>query len=95
MDVRIRFKKEAKEYNDRTCIIVVEVESIMLGLIVDNISEVISIPDEEIVPPPEINKCAENKYIKGIGKVGSNVKLILDCKKLMNDKDVEAISQIE
>lgn len=94
MDVRLRFKKEPKEYNDRTCIIVVEVESILLGLIVDNISEVISIPDEEIVPPPEINKGAESKYIKGIGKVGSNVKLILDCEKLMSDKDVEAISQI-
>lgn len=95
MDVRLRFKKEFKEYNDRTCIIVVDVDDILLGLIVDNISEVISIPDEEIVSPPEINKCAENKYIKGIGKVGSNVKLILDCKKLMNDKDVEAINQIE
>ena len=88
-------KKEFKEYNDRTCIIVVDVDGILLGLIVDNISEVISIPDEEIVPPPEINSCAENKYIKGIGKVGSNVKLILDCRKIMNEKDVEAISQIE
>lgn len=95
MDVRLRFRKESKEYNDRTCIIVVEVENILLGLIVDNISEVISIPDGEIVPPPEINKSAESKYIKGIGKVGSNVKLILDCQKLMNDKDVESISQIE
>jgi purine-binding chemotaxis protein CheW len=95
MDVRLRFKKEIKEYNDRTCIIVVDVDGILLGLIVDNISEVISIPDEEIVPPPEINSCAENKYIKGIGKVGSNVKLILDCRKIMNEKDVEAISQIE
>lgn len=95
MDVRLRFRKEPKEYNDRTCIIVVEVGNILLGLIVDNISEVISIPDEEIVPPPEINKGTESKYIKGIGKVGSNVKLILDCEKLMNDKDVETISQIE
>ena len=51
MDVRLRFKKEFKEYNDRTCIIVVDVDDILLGLIVDNISEVISIPDEEIVPP--------------------------------------------
>lgn len=95
MDVRLRFRKEPREYNDRTCIIVVEVGNILLGLIVDNISEVISIPDEEVVPPPEINKGTESKYIKGIGKVGSNVKLILDCEKLMNDKDVETMSQIK
>lgn len=94
MDIRLRFKREPKEYNDRTCIIVVEVESILLGMIVDNISEVISIPEEEIVPPPEISKSAENRYIKGIGKVESNVKLILDCEKLMNERDVEAISQL-
>lgn len=94
MDVRLRFRKEPREYNDRTCIIVVEVEDILLGLIVDNISEVISIPDEETVPPPEMNKGVESKYIKGIGKVGNNVKLILDCEKLMKDRDVEAISRI-
>ncbi|HWQ29991.1 MAG TPA: chemotaxis protein CheW [Negativicutes bacterium] len=94
MDIRLRFKKEPREYNDRTCIIVVEVAGILLGLIVDNISEVISIPDEEIVPPPEMNKGTENKYIRSIGKVGNNVKLILDCEKLMNCTDVDAISQI-
>lgn len=95
MDVRLRFKKEPRDYNDRTCIIVVEVENILLGLIVDNISEVMSMADEDIVPPPEINKGTESRYIKGIGKVENNVKLILNCEKLMNDKDVEIISQIE
>lgn len=95
MDVRLRFKKEPRDYNDRTCIIVVEVENILLGLIVDNISEVMSMADEDIVPPPEINKSTESRYIKGIGKVGNDVKLILNCEKLMNDKDVEIISQIE
>ncbi|HHY70766.1 MAG TPA: purine-binding chemotaxis protein CheW, partial [Thermoanaerobacterales bacterium] len=91
MDVRLRFKKKPVEYNDRTCIIVVEVQDISVGLIVDNVSEVLSITDEDIVPPPDMNKRTENKYIKAIGKVGNEVKLILDCEKLMNDDDVEAI----
>ena len=82
------------EYNDRTCIIVVEVQDISVGLIVDNVSEVLSITDEDIAPPPDMNKRTENSYIKAIGKVGNEVKLILDCEKLMNDDDVEAISQI-
>ncbi len=94
MDVRLRFKKKPVEYNDRTCIIVVEVQDISVGLIVDNVSEVLSIIDEDIVPPPDMNKKTENKYIKAIGKVENEVKLILDCEKLMNDDDVEAISQI-
>ena len=94
IDVRLRFKKKPIDYNDRTCIIVVEMKDVSVGLIVDNVSEVLSISDEDIVPPPDMNKRAENKYIKAIGKVGNDVKLILECEKLMNDDVAEAISQI-
>lgn len=90
MDVRLRFKKEPREYNDRTCIIVVDIKEMSIGLIVDSVSEVISIPEQEIVPPPEFNK-SSNGYIKGIGKVGNEVKLIIDCNKLLNDDEVESL----
>jgi len=68
MDVRLRFKKKPVDYNDRTCVIVIDVLNISVGLIVDNVSEVLSISDENIVPPPEMNRGSENKYIKAIGK---------------------------
>lgn len=93
MDVRLRFKKEPMEYNDRTCVIVIDVDSTSVGLIVDNVSEVLSISDGNVVLPPEIGKDTENKYIKAIGKVENEVKLILDCEKLLSDKDVEVINQ--
>lgn len=94
MDVRLRFKKEPKEYNDRTCIIVIDIREISIGLIVDSVSEVLSITDENIVPPPDVSKGAGNKYIKGIGKVGDDVKLILDCDKLLSDDDTESLAGI-
>ncbi|MHB8072234.1 chemotaxis protein CheW [Desulfosporosinus fructosivorans] len=93
MDVRLRFKKPFREYNDRTCIVVIEIRGITIGLIVDSVSEVISIQDEEIVAPPNLNK-EGNKYIKGIGKVGNDVKLLLDSDKLLNDVDVEELGNI-
>jgi purine-binding chemotaxis protein CheW len=93
MDVRLRFKKPIKEYNDRTCVIVIDIGDISIGLIVDRVSEVISIPDTEIVPPPEISKTG-NKYIKGIGKIGTEVKLLLDCNKLLNEDDAENLANI-
>lgn len=93
MDVRLRFKKPFREYNDRTCIIVVDIQDISIGLIVDSVSEVLSIPGEEIVPPPDVSKGA-NRYIKGIGKVGNEVKLLLDCDKLLNDSDTDQLLQI-
>lgn len=87
MDVRIRFNKPSIGYNDRTCIIVIDVADISIGLIVDMVSEVISIPDSDVVLPPDISSTG-NKFIKGIGKVGSDVKLILDADKLISSDDI-------
>jgi purine-binding chemotaxis protein CheW len=94
MDVRIRFKKEAKEYNDRTCIVVIDILDLCVGLIVDSVSEVIRIPEENIVLPPEIGG-ASNRFIKGIGKVDSEVKLLLDCNKLLNENDEILLESIQ
>lgn len=92
MDVRLRFKKPFREYNDRTCVIVVDIDDITIGLIVDSVSEVLEIPETEIVNPTELNKGYSSKYIKGIGKSGGDVKLILDCAKLMQEQDLVHLS---
>ena len=94
MDVRLRFKKEALEYNDRTCVIVVDINDISIGLIVDSVAEVLTIPEVDIVEPPQINKGFNNRYIKNIGKVGSNVKLLLDCEKLLTEDELEDLSEV-
>jgi len=86
MDMRLRFKKDFLAYTDRTCVIVIEACNMSLGLIVDGVAEVLTIPEAEIVPPPEL-KAAQNKYIRGIGKTGNAVTLLLDCEKLLNEKD--------
>ncbi|WP_071392860.1 chemotaxis protein CheW [Bacillus tuaregi] len=91
MDVRLRFKKAFREYNDRTCVIVIDIDDISIGLIVDRVSEVLTIVEEEIVPPPELSKNS-NKYIKGIGKSGTDVKLLIDCHKLLNEEETENLS---
>lgn len=92
IDVRVRFKKEWIEYHDRTCIIVVEIQNLSVGLIVDRVLEVISIPTEQISDLPKVSKKTYQKYMKGIGKVGEEVKLILDSEKLL---DYEQIMELE
>lgn len=91
MDVRLRFNKEVRAYDDRTCIIVVELKDISIGLVVDCVSEVLSITDENMSAPPSFSKGCQNKYIKGIGKVESDVKLLLDCEKLLNTEDLMSL----
>jgi len=94
MDVRLRFKKAFREYNERTCIIVVQVHEIAIGLIVDEVSEVLFIEDEHIVAKPDI-KSAQNQYIKNIGKVGDQIKLILDCEELLDANDEAVLMELK
>lgn len=92
MDVRLRFKKPFSDYNDRTCVVVIELEDVSIGLIVDSVAEVISIPDTEIVAPPDVGTFS-SKFIKGIGKISNEVKLLLNCEKLLSDNDFVHISE--
>lgn len=97
IDVRLRFKQPPFEYNDRTCIIVIDVKSTVVGLIVETIAEVVTIDEENILPPPSIGRGdkVQNKYVYGIGKVGDSVKLLLDPDKLLNDEELNALEQAE
>lgn len=85
VDVRARFGKPEIEYDDRTCVIVINVEDDTVGLIVDTIADVVSIKDEDILEPPTINHASDNKFIFGLGKVGDEVKMLIDPTKLIYD----------
>lgn len=95
IDVRLRFNQEPFEYNDRTCIIVIIVRDTMVGLVVEEIAEVVEISAESILPPPTIMRGdrVQNKYVYGIGRVGNTVKLLIDPDKLLNDNDLSITEQ--
>ncbi|MBP7401443.1 MAG: purine-binding chemotaxis protein CheW [Clostridia bacterium] len=95
VDVRMKFGKPPVPYDDRTCIIVVELEDLVIGMIVDNVADVLDIPEESVVPPPEIRTGFQNRYIKGIGKVGEDVKLLLDIDRFLNEDETEALIAVE
>lgn len=93
IDVRLRFRQEPIEYTDRTCIIIVNVKNIVVGLIVEKIAEVVEILEEDIIPSPTVGKAdkSQNKYVYGIGKVGEKVKLLLDPDRILNDEEINAL----
>lgn len=97
IDVRLRFGQESFEYTDRTCIIVINVKSTVVGLIVEQIAEVVEIQEADILPSPSIGHGdkAQNNYVQAIGKVGDAVKLILDPDRLINDEDLSAAEQAD
>jgi purine-binding chemotaxis protein CheW len=85
IDMRLKFNKPSVDYDDRTCIIVIDFNETSIGLIVDCVSEVLNIGDDKIVPPPSYKAGVQNKYIKGIGKVGDTIKLLIDCEKIISE----------
>lgn len=95
IDVRLRFKQEPFEYNDRTCIIVLNYKDLVVGLIVEQIAEVVEITEDNILPSPKIGKAdkSQNKYVYAIGKVGDQVKLLLDPDRLLNDEDIAVMEK--
>ncbi|MBU1107723.1 MAG: chemotaxis protein CheW [Candidatus Riflebacteria bacterium] len=77
VDVRLRFNMKAREYDDRTCVIVVNVKDSPIGLVVDKVNEVISIQPTMISPPPSVSQSEINRYIQGIGRVDQDIIILL------------------
>ena len=92
IDVRVRFKMEPCEYTDRTCIIVIDVKSTMIGLIVERLADVDTIAEDSIVPPPSLGRKEHehNKYVYGLARTGDTVTLLLDPEKLIKQDDIAA-----
>ena len=72
---------------------VIEAEGVLIGLIVDGVSEVLDIPEGNVVPPPKL-KASQNRYIRGIGKTGEMVTLLLDWAKLFSEQDEKLLGKM-
>jgi purine-binding chemotaxis protein CheW len=82
IDLRAKFSLPAQDYTDRTCIVVVDVslkrDRVMLGVIVDAVSEVLNIAAGEIDQTPDFGERVETTYMLGLAKVKNTVKILLD-----------------
>lgn len=93
VDLRLKFNMEERAYDDRTCIILTKIKDTEIGLIVDTVSEVKEISAEHIDPPPTFKgESSRSEYIFGLGKIGEEVKILLDASKLLEEHEVEQIS---
>ncbi len=92
MDVRLRFRLESIPYNDRTCVVVVSVGDVDIGLVVDAVSEVVNITEDNISPPPRFSSASSSRYVAGMGKIGDSVKIILDVTKLLRNEEIDALT---
>ena len=86
IDIRTRFLMEPKEYDELTCIVVLEQRDGNVGLIIDSVNEVKYIPEKNITPPPSVKLNYVNQYIKNLGRVDDGVILLIEVQKLLYDE---------
>jgi purine-binding chemotaxis protein CheW len=94
VDMRLKFMKKEAPYTDRTCIVIVTNEDITVGLIVDGVNEVRTIPDEEIAPPPDKRTGAFKRYLMGIAKAQGEILFLMDCNRIFENDETKTIEQI-
>ncbi|ETR72227.1 MAG: Chemotaxis protein cheW [Candidatus Magnetoglobus multicellularis str. Araruama] len=95
MDLRVRFSMHEIEYNDRTCIIVVEIyaddEVIQVGNVVDSVTEVLNVTEENIDEPPTFGTKVDTEFILGLANIEGNVKILLDIDKVANINALQGV----
>lgn len=96
MDVRNRFGMDEMAYTERTVIVVLDVETVPLGLIVDSVREVMEIPPDRIDLPPRFGQHREGcGIIKGLGKQGEHVAILLSVEQLLSDQLIDIHTTLE
>ena len=85
MSIRRRFGKDEIDYDDKTCIIVIDWDNVLVGLIADNVQGVVNVRPSEISNTPDYKRVNTNRYIRNIIETADGVKLLLDCNKIIND----------
>lgn len=92
IDLRLKFGMAEAEHTEETCIIVVTVRNVEMGVIVDCVSEVQNISAEQIEPPPAFGTGVETSYILGISKVEDKVTILLDIEDILGIVELDEAS---
>jgi purine-binding chemotaxis protein CheW len=91
IDLRLKFGMEAIEQTEETCIIVVQAQSVELGIVVDRVSEVLDISSDDIDEPPSFGADVPTDYLLGIAKTEGRVKLLLNIDRVLTTNEVVAL----
>jgi purine-binding chemotaxis protein CheW len=98
VDLRLKFGLEEMEYTDRTCIIVMEIKSntgsVLMGIVVDAVSEVLNIKATDIEDTPTFGVALKTDFILGMAKAGGEVKILLDIDKVVSDQETAIVCEV-
>jgi purine-binding chemotaxis protein CheW len=95
VDMRIKFKLGSITYDETTVVIILNIAKRVVGIVVDGVSDVITLKAEEIKPAPEFGATLDTQYLMGLGTVGERMIILVDIEKLMSSRDMELLESAE
>ncbi|SKA71676.1 chemotaxis protein CheW [Desulfobaculum bizertense] len=94
IDLRKRFGLSAREHDKHTRIIVIEINKMVVGFVVDSVSEVLRIPASTVEPPPPVVSGLESEYISGVGKLEDRLLILLDLDRLLSSEEQDVLATV-
>jgi purine-binding chemotaxis protein CheW len=99
VDLRRKFGMESKGDTDRTCVIVLQVARVeghvTMGIIVDEVAEVVDVAGEQIEPPPTLGAGVRTEFVLGMGKIEDAVVILLDVNRVLSDDEMEVLQEVQ
>jgi len=89
VDMRIKFNLGKVEYNEYTVVIILNVANRVVGMVVDGVSDVITLKPEQLKPAPEFGSAFDTEYLVGLGTLDERMLILVDIEKLMSSRDME------
>lgn len=94
IDLRRRFGLQSRNHDKHTRIIVIEISNMIVGFVVDSVSEVLRIPANTVEPPPPVVAGLESEYISGVGKLEDRLLILLDLDRLLSGEERSMLHHI-
>jgi purine-binding chemotaxis protein CheW len=94
VDMRIKFDLGNVTYDQFTVVIILNIASRVVGMVVDGVSDVITLADDQIKSAPEFGAAMDTQYIMGLGTVDERMIILVDIERLMSSRDMELMDEV-
>lgn len=94
IDLRVKFLQENVTYNDNTVVIVLNFSQRVVGIVVDGVSDVLSLTNDQIRPAPEFAVTLSTEYLTGLGSLGERMLILVDIEKLLSSEEMALVESV-
>ncbi|MCW2481316.1 chemotaxis protein CheW [Candidatus Symbiopectobacterium sp. NZEC135] len=91
IDLRIKFAQQEVDYDDNTVVIVLNLSQRVVGIVVDGVSDVLSLTADQIRPAPEFAVTLSTEYLTGLGSLGERMLILVDIEKLLSSEEMALV----